>query len=181
MNLLPRNSKCNIPTFCTHTLYTTLCSSIALWPWYTIYRIQKPLRFYTLCPSSSDSKIENKIHSFLENGSVSVLRKKKYIPKYHQKDATLHSSFISVNCSTCFRWIPAHHQEGALHCIYSIWYLSNRYCYLPLPWKSWNSSSFNSSMVATNNSNGLTNTRCCRYSAVLLPDDGWGIHPKHVE
>ena len=24
------------------------------------------------------------------------------------------------------------------NCIYSIWYLSNRYCYLPLLWKSWN-------------------------------------------
>ena len=23
-------------------------------------------------------------------------------------------------------------------CIYSIWYLPNRYCYLPLLWKSWN-------------------------------------------
>ena len=27
-----------------------------------------------------------------------------------------------------------HHQER----IYSIWYLSHRYCYLPLSWKSWN-------------------------------------------
>jgi hypothetical protein len=24
------------------------------------------------------------------------------------------------------------------YCIYSIWYLSHRYCYLPLSWKSWN-------------------------------------------
>ena len=24
------------------------------------------------------------------------------------------------------------------NCIYSIWYLSNRNCYLPLSWKSWN-------------------------------------------
>jgi len=26
----------------------------------------------------------------------------------------------------------------ANNCIYSIWYLSHRYCYLPLSWKSWN-------------------------------------------
>ena len=45
--------------------------------------------------------------------------------------------FISVNCPTCFRWIP-HPSSGAQHCIYSIWYLSNRYCYLPLSWLSWN-------------------------------------------
>jgi hypothetical protein len=24
------------------------------------------------------------------------------------------------------------------NCIYSIWHLSHRYCYLPLSWKSWN-------------------------------------------
>jgi hypothetical protein len=24
------------------------------------------------------------------------------------------------------------------NCVYSIWYLSHRYCYLPLSWKSWN-------------------------------------------
>jgi len=28
--------------------------------------------------------------------------------------------------------------------------------------------SFNSSMIASGSSNGLTNTRCCRYSIVLL-------------
>jgi len=30
-----------------------------------------------------------------------------------------------------------YHQEH-INCIYSIWYLSYRYCYLPLSWKSWN-------------------------------------------
>jgi hypothetical protein len=33
--------------------------------------------------------------------------------------------------------ISTHHQE-CINCIYSIWYLSHRYCYLPLSWKSWN-------------------------------------------
>jgi hypothetical protein len=28
--------------------------------------------------------------------------------------------------------------KNAYNCIYSIWYLSHRYCYLPLSWKSWN-------------------------------------------
>jgi hypothetical protein len=27
--------------------------------------------------------------------------------------------------------------RSAYNCIYSIWYLSHRYCYLPLSWKSW--------------------------------------------
>jgi hypothetical protein len=28
--------------------------------------------------------------------------------------------------------------RSAYNCIYSIWYLSHPYCYLPLSWKSWN-------------------------------------------
>jgi hypothetical protein len=28
--------------------------------------------------------------------------------------------------------------RSAYNCIYSIWYLSHRYCYLPLSWESWN-------------------------------------------
>jgi hypothetical protein len=28
--------------------------------------------------------------------------------------------------------------RSAYNCTYSIWYLSHRYCYLPLSWKSWN-------------------------------------------
>ena len=74
------------------------------------------------------------------------------------------------------------------NCIYSIWYLSNRYRYLPLWWKSWNWSecgvgivlicfgsikfphhnqtSSNSSTIAAGSSNGLTSTRYCKCSCV---------------
>jgi len=55
---------------------------------------------------------------------------------YFQQDATLHSSFLE-NCSTCFEWY-LHPSSGAHNCIYSIWYLSNRYWYLSLLWKNWN-------------------------------------------
>jgi hypothetical protein len=34
-----------------------------------------------------------------------------YILIYIQRDATLHSLFISENCSTCFGWYFHHHQE----------------------------------------------------------------------
>ena len=37
-----------------------------------------------------------------------------------------------------FRVVPPSIIRSANNCIYSIWYLSNRYCYLPLSWKSWN-------------------------------------------
>ena len=71
--------------------------------------------------------------------------------------------------------------RSANNCIYSIWYLSHRYCYLSLSWKSWNwfecavggvrhpqhtQSSSNSSTIAADSSNGVTNTRCCRYSCM---------------
>jgi hypothetical protein len=37
-----------------------------------------------------------------------------------------------------FRVVPPSIIKSANNCIYSIWYLSHRYCYLPLSWKSWN-------------------------------------------
>jgi hypothetical protein len=38
----------------------------------------------------------------------------------------------------------------------------------------------NYSTIAADSSNGVTNTRCCRYSC-MPPDDGWSYHPRHVE
>jgi len=37
-----------------------------------------------------------------------------------------------------FRLVPPPVIRSANNCIYSISYLSHRYCYLPLWWKSWN-------------------------------------------
>ena len=104
--------------------------------------------------------------------------------------------------------ISTHHQ--AHNCIYSSWYLSNRYCYLPLLWKSWNcfecdvgivmicfgavataptqintiptphSNQFQSSKIAAGNSNGLAIPDTVN-RAVCAPDDGWRYHPKYVE
>ena len=62
---------------------------------------------------------------------IDVLTILMNVPKFNQQDATLHSLFISVNCSTCFGWIPRP-LSGAQNCIYSIWYLSKHYCSLPL-------------------------------------------------
>ena len=50
-------------------------------------------------------------------------------------------------------------------CIYSIWHLSNRYCYLSLSWKSWNAVQVPDAVD----------------TVVCAPDDGWRYHPKHVE
>ena len=50
----------------------------------------------------------NFIFKFNIHGSVH----RKYIPKYIQQDATLHSLFISGNCSICFGWY-LHPSSGA--------------------------------------------------------------------
>jgi hypothetical protein len=60
------------------------------------------------------------------------------IPIYIQQDATLHSLFISGNWSYMFRVVLPPIIRSAYNCVHSIWYLSHRYCYLSLSWKSWN-------------------------------------------
>jgi len=37
-----------------------------------------------------------------------------------------------------FRMVPPPIIRSANNCIYSIWHLSQRYCYPPLSWESWN-------------------------------------------
>ena len=64
-----------------------------------------------------------------------------------------------------FRVVPPPIIRISYNCIYSIWYLSQRYCSLPLSWRSWNWSS-NSSTIAAGSSKGVTNIRCCRYSCM---------------
>ena len=55
-----------------------------------------------------------------------------------------------------FRVAPPPIIRSVYKCIYSIWYLSHRYCYLPL--------------IAAGSSNGVTNTSCC--------SEPPGSHPK---
>ena len=55
-----------------------------------------------------------------------------------QQDANLHSSFISGKLLYMFRVISPPIIRSTHNCIYSIWYLSNRYCYALPSWKSWN-------------------------------------------
>jgi hypothetical protein len=73
-----------------------------------------------------------------------------------------------------FRVGPPPIIRSANNCIYSIWYLSHHYCYLPL---------------AAGSSNGVTNARCptrCNVTQSILSGNcstcfGWWYHPKHVE
>jgi len=62
-------------------------------------------------------------------------------------------------------------QQIFMH-IYHSRFQSLEICSLPLSWKSWNGSS-NSSMITAGSSNGVTNTRCCRYS--YLRSSWWWV------
>jgi hypothetical protein len=64
---------------------------------------------------------------------------------------------------------------SANNCIYSIWYLSHRYCYLPLSWKRWNSFECVVGGVTVWQIPDAVDTVVC------APDDGWRYHPKHLE
>ena len=77
---------------------------------------------------------------------------------YIQQDVTLHSSCTSENCSTCFG------------------YLSHRYCYLPLSWRSWNW--FECAVGGVRHPQQIPDAVD---TVVCAPDDGWRYHPKHVE
>jgi hypothetical protein len=80
-----------------------------------------------------------------------------------------------------FRVVPLPIFRSANNCIYSIWYLSHRFCYLPLSWKIWNwfecvvgsvrhtqhtQTSCKFYTISADSSKGVTNTRCCRYSCL---------------
>ena len=66
-----------------------------------------------------------------------ILSTRVFLLIYFQQDATLRSLFIAGKLLCMFR-VVLHPSSGAHNCFYSIWYLSNRYCYLPLLWNSWN-------------------------------------------
>jgi hypothetical protein len=89
--------------------------------------------------------------------------------------------YFSLKLFYMFRVVSSSIIRSANNYIYSIWYLLQCYCYLPLSWKSWNrfecavggvchpehtQTSSNSSTIAADSSNGVTNTRCCRYSCL---------------
>jgi hypothetical protein len=107
------------------------------------------------------------------------------ISKYNQQDATLHNVFVSVKCSTCFRWV-LRPSSGAQNCIYSIGYLSSFVCYLPLSWKSSNSSVIcryrpKSSTTAEGSRRSLLDEYPILFIQFWAPDDGRRTRLKHVE
>jgi len=98
--------------------------------------------------------------------------------QYISNKMQLYTVYLIWKLFYMFRLIPSPIIKSANNCIYSIWYLSHRYCYLPLSWKCLNwfqcavggvdhsqytQTSSISSTIAADSSNGVTNTRCCRH------------------
>jgi len=88
----------------------------------------------------------------------------KYILTYIQQDVTLHSLFISGNCSACFGWY--FHPSSGVHTTVST---ASGICYTVTATGCCHGgvgieNQFQLSTIAAGSSNGVTNTRCCRYS-----------------
>jgi len=73
-----------------------------------------------------------------------------------------------------FRVVPPLIIRSANSCIYSIWYLSHRYCYLPLSWKSCNWFERQGAVTVWQIPDTVDTVVCG-------PNDEWWYHLKHVE
>ena len=87
-----------------------------------------------LCTWSTDVTLLTLVTKFNVQGFLH----RKYIPfGIFPTRSILHSLFISGKLLYMFRVVSPPIIRSTHNCIYRIWYLSNRYCYLPLLWKSW--------------------------------------------
>ena len=106
------------------------------------------------------------------NSAFKGLKQNKYIPIYIHQDATLHSLFISGNCSTCFGGYL--HPSSGAHTTVST---ASGICHTVT------ATCRHRERVET----GLSvlwvayATHSTVDTVACAPDDGWKYHPKHVE
>ena len=89
-------------------------------------------------------------YQFLSHLNDEPCMKKKQPAPLQKKKLDLHvpfdifptrcniTQFLSGKLLYMFRVVFPPIIRSTHNCFYSIWYLLNRYCYLPLLWKSWN-------------------------------------------
>jgi len=92
------------------------------------------------------------VHSFVH---------RKNIPIYIQQDASLHSFFYLETALRVSGVTTAHHQE------HKELYLQHLVFVISLLLPAAIVEELRSSTIAADSSNGVTNTRCCRYSCLL--------------
>jgi hypothetical protein len=125
------------------------------------------------------------LFGYISGNTKYVFRKKIYSNIYPTRCNVTHFIYI-WKLLYMFRVVSPPIIRSAYNYVFSIWYLSHRYCYLPLSKKSWNRSECavggvrynnlrhtqhtqtgsNSSTIAADSSNDVTNARCCRYSCM---------------
>ena len=98
---------------------------------------------------------------------------REYILIYIQKYATLHSLFISENCSTCFGWY--HHPSSGTHTTVST---ASGICHTVTATCRYRS---NTPTIAAGSSVKVWQIPDAVDTVVCAADDGWRYHPKHVE
>jgi hypothetical protein len=85
---------------CFRSLFVSiLCTCCSHFFWFCFIQIQSKSSHSTAAISNFLLLAETLENKFYVQGSVH----REYIFKYNQQDATLHNSFISAKCSTCFR------------------------------------------------------------------------------
>jgi len=90
----------------------------------------------------------------------------KNIPIYIQQDAKLHSSFYLETALHLSGGTSTHHQERKELYLQHLVFVTPLLLPAAIVEELELQSSSNSSTIATHSSNGVTNTRCCRYSCM---------------
>jgi hypothetical protein len=81
--------------------------------------------------NAQDINVNSTSETTLDIFNVHGSAHRKNILIYIQRDVTLHSLFY-LETALHVSVVPPPIIRRAINCIYSIWYLSHRYCYLPL-------------------------------------------------
>jgi len=73
--------------------------------------------------------LEYYVHGSVRRESMSIIV---------QQDATMYILLYFCKLLYMFRVVTPPIMRSTYNCNYSIWHWSNRFCYLPLSWMSWN-------------------------------------------
>jgi len=172
---------CTIITDSDSTVYSLL--SLLLWSLLASYPYNRwhchPTQFYS--EGARGQHVREK--TFLSTGLASFPRRPEFQYVFHRFNVhgSVHCKIIPIYISNkmqrytvyyisklfyMFRVVTPPIIRSAYNCIYSNWYLSHRYCYLPLSWKRWNwfeCAKAHSNQFQLFHDSGVTNTRYCRY------------------
>ena len=86
-----------------------------------------------VCRNILNMKEDSKLLNLTFMGAC-IVRIFQYVSRRMQR----YTVYYMWNLLYMFQVVPPPIIRSAYNCIYIICYLSDRYCYLPLPWKSWN-------------------------------------------